>query len=134
MAPFPIAAGEPWPRQIVAGVMAPMDDIKGGTTASEAAGSPTQARRRSVGRESATRAGPEAPGVPLSGGVGNGGVSQPERMPGQRADLPAGSLPGPYLGPQGDENRAPPSNAPSPVKPAVTVATPVADRKDYRQE
>lgn len=40
---------------------------------------------------------------------------------GGRAALPAGSLPGPYLGPQGDENRAPPPNAPVPTGPGDTV-------------
>ncbi|PPQ37106.1 hypothetical protein CCS01_03820 [Rhodopila globiformis] len=42
---------------------------------------------------------------------------------GGRDGLPPGSLPKPYLAPQGDENRDPPPNAPTPVEPAVTVAT-----------
>jgi hypothetical protein len=42
---------------------------------------------------------------------------------GGRDALPPGSLPEPYLEPQGDENRDPPPNAPSPVEPAVTVET-----------
>jgi hypothetical protein len=41
--------------------------------------------------------------------------------PGGAAALPAGSLPKPFLGPQGDENRDPPVNAPAPVPPAKTV-------------
>ena len=39
--------------------------------------------------------------------------TEPDGMPGRRADLPPGSLPGPYLAAQGDENRTPPPNAPS---------------------
>jgi hypothetical protein len=104
--------------------MAPMDDIKGETPASEAAGSPTKTGPRSVGPESETRGGAEAPDASLAGGLRNGRFTQPDGVPGQRADLPAGSLPGPYLGPQGDENRTPPPNAPSPVKPVPTVTTP----------
>jgi hypothetical protein len=42
-------------------------------------------------------------------------------MPGGAAALPEGSLKGPFLGPQGDENRDPPANAPAPVLPAETV-------------
>jgi hypothetical protein len=34
-------------------------------------------------------------------------------LPGQRASLPKGALSKPYFGPQGDENRDPPDNAPS---------------------
>ena len=45
----------------------------------------------------------------------------PPIPPGQNAALPAGSLRKPFLGPQGDENRAPPSNAPAPVNPTTTV-------------
>ncbi len=41
--------------------------------------------------------------------------------PGGRAALPEGSLPKPFLKPQGDENRDPPANAPAPVAPAETV-------------
>lgn len=40
---------------------------------------------------------------------------------GSRAALPEGSLPGPYLDAQGDENRQPPANAPVPPQPAVTI-------------
>jgi hypothetical protein len=35
--------------------------------------------------------------------------------------LPEGSLPKPFLGPHGDENRDPPANAPVPIPPAPTV-------------
>ena len=48
--------------------------------------------------------------------------------PGGRAALPEGSLPKPFLGPQGDENRDPPPNAPAPVNPTQTVED--IDRKD----
>jgi hypothetical protein len=41
--------------------------------------------------------------------------------PGGRAALPPGSLPDPYFGPQGDEQRDPPANAPAPVSPAPVV-------------
>ena len=41
--------------------------------------------------------------------------------PGGAAALPAGSLSKPYFGPQGDENRDPPPNAPAPVNPVETV-------------
>jgi hypothetical protein len=41
--------------------------------------------------------------------------------PGGDAALPAGSLPKPFLGPQGDENRQPPANAPAPIPPTETV-------------
>jgi hypothetical protein len=45
----------------------------------------------------------------------------PPIPPGSEAALPPGSLPGPFLGPQGDENRTPPPNAPVPVQPTETV-------------
>jgi predicted nucleotidyltransferase len=45
----------------------------------------------------------------------------PPIPPGGAAALPEGSLPKPFLGPQGDENRAPPANAPAPVAPTETV-------------
>jgi len=45
----------------------------------------------------------------------------PPVPPGGSAALPAGSLPKPFLGPQGDENRDPPPNAPAPVNPTETV-------------
>jgi hypothetical protein len=45
----------------------------------------------------------------------------PPIPPGNDAALPEGALPKPFLGPQGDENRNPPPNAPSPVTPAATV-------------
>jgi type I restriction enzyme S subunit len=41
--------------------------------------------------------------------------------PGGAAALPEGSLPKPFLGPQGDENRDPPPGSPAPVPPAATV-------------
>ena len=43
-------------------------------------------------------------------------LQEPDRLPGGRAALPADSLSKPFFGPQGDENRAPPQNAPAPVK------------------
>jgi len=101
-----------------------MDDIKGETPASEAAGAPDEKGPRSVGPESETRGAAEASDVSAERLRYKG----PDGMPGQRADLPEGSLPGPFLGPQGDENRTPPANAPSPVKPAPTVKTPAKDR------
>jgi hypothetical protein len=42
-------------------------------------------------------------------------------VPGGAAALPEGSLPKPFLGPHGDENRDPPANAPVPIPPAPTV-------------
>ncbi len=42
---------------------------------------------------------------------------------GGRAALPPGSLSKPYLETQGDENRDPPPNAPSPVEGTATVET-----------
>jgi hypothetical protein len=44
-----------------------------------------------------------------------------DAMPGSRAGMPEGSLSKPYFGVQGDENREPPANAPSPVMPGATV-------------
>jgi hypothetical protein len=41
--------------------------------------------------------------------------------PGGAAALPEDSLSKPFLGPQGDENRDPPPNAPAPVRPTQTV-------------
>jgi hypothetical protein len=41
-------------------------------------------------------------------------------LPGRRAGLRPGSLRGPYFGPQGDESRDPPPNAPSEPPPART--------------
>jgi hypothetical protein len=89
-----------------------MDDIKGERPASEAAGSPDK----------------QPPNTRPKDPPRHGPLSRPDGMPGQRADLPEGRLPGPFLGPQGDENRRPPANAPAPVKPAPTVETPVKDR------
>jgi hypothetical protein len=48
-------------------------------------------------------------------------TDKPDGMPGGRAALPPGSLPQPYFGPQGDEQRQPPPNAPSPVEPAPVI-------------
>ena len=45
----------------------------------------------------------------------------PDGMPGGRAALPAGSLPKPFFGPQGDEQRDPPPGSPAPVNPAPIV-------------
>ncbi len=57
--------------------------------------------------------------LPLKGEMPK--LRDPDGLPGQRADLPAGSLPPPYFGPQGDESREPPVNAPSPVNPGKFV-------------
>ncbi len=71
-----------------------------------------------VGPESETRGGPEAPEESLD-------ERPPDATPrpglGHRAALPPGSLPGPYLDTQGDENRQPPANAPAPVNPTAIV-------------
>jgi len=48
------------------------------------------------------------------------------RLPGRRAGLPPGSLRPPYFGPQGDENRDPPPDAPS--------APPLASTEDERRD
>jgi hypothetical protein len=45
----------------------------------------------------------------------------PPIPPGNNAAFPAGTLPKPFLGPQGDENRDPPPNAPVPVNPTETA-------------
>jgi hypothetical protein len=45
----------------------------------------------------------------------------PPIPPGGNAALPPGSLPKPFLGPQGDENREPPPSAPAPIPPTETV-------------
>jgi predicted nucleotidyltransferase len=50
----------------------------------------------------------------------------PPTLPGGAAALPEGTLPKPFLGPQGDENRDPPANAPAPVNPTQTVKDPSA--------
>jgi hypothetical protein len=42
-----------------------------------------------------------------------------DNMPGNREALPKGTLSKPFLGPQADENREPPSNAPVAPKPTV---------------
>jgi hypothetical protein len=46
---------------------------------------------------------------------------EPNGMPGGRAALRPGRLPKPYFGPQGDENRNPPSASPAPVTPAPVI-------------
>jgi hypothetical protein len=48
-------------------------------------------------------------------------VQNSDGMPGGRAALPAGSLSKPFLGPQGDENRTPPADAPVPPSPAARL-------------
>lgn len=72
--------------------------------------------RRVIRPDDEVPGGPEAsadrmPDVPANPGLGS------------RAALPEGSLSGPYLGTQGDENRQPPPNAPAPVNPQPTVET-----------
>jgi hypothetical protein len=56
---------------------------------------------------------PDAPPATTNGDHRVRRHTEPDGMPGRRADLPPGSLPGPYLEAQGDENRTPPANAPS---------------------
>lgn len=56
---------------------------------------------------------PEAPAATTSRPQRVGRHGEPDGMPGRRANLPPGSLPGPYLEAQRDENRTPPPNAPS---------------------
>ncbi len=51
----------------------------------------------------------------------NSPLTPPSESPGGAAALPEGTLPKPFLGPQGDENRDPPPNAPAPVNPSETV-------------
>lgn len=53
-------------------------------------------------------------------------------IPGANAALPAGSLPGPYLGPHSDENRDPPPNSPAPVNPVTLIDQPEDDDPDHR--
>ncbi|HVY18440.1 MAG TPA: hypothetical protein VHB27_24685 [Rhodopila sp.] len=117
----------------MAPIVAPIDDIKGETPAGGTSGTPPADEGRAVGPESETRGGGEAPDrtLPdrtLPDRTLDETIVPPDGMPGCRAALPAGSLPGPYLEAQGDEDRAPPPNAPSPVTPAVTVASPRGDR------
>jgi hypothetical protein len=54
-------------------------------------------------------------------GGANPKTPPPPVPPGGAAALPAGSLPKPFLGAQGDENREPPANAPAPIPPTETV-------------
>jgi hypothetical protein len=105
--------------------MTPNDDLRGETPADDSGridkDSPGRPAR-TVGLESEARGGPEAPPETLGDAPGdNVPRPMPDGRPGERAALPPGSLPGPYLGPQGDENRDPPANAPSPTGPADTV-------------
>jgi len=51
----------------------------------------------------------------------NGKLPPRTVMPGGSAALPEGSLPKPFLEPQGDENRDPPAGAPAPVNPTVKI-------------
>jgi hypothetical protein len=109
-----------------------MDDIKGENPASEsvsvgATGAPSPSRR-SVGAESETRGGHEAPETSLSDEPAAPPFEPPDGFPGERAALPAGSLSNPYLGPQGDENRTPAPNAPSDVRTGSTVEELARDR------
>jgi hypothetical protein len=109
-----------------------MDDIRRQTPASETETSGAYAamrerNRHTLGTESEARGGPEAPNSTL-GDTPPNDFARPDGMPGARAALPEGSLPGPYLEAQGDEDRTPPPNAPSPVTPAVTVAAPTTRR------
>jgi hypothetical protein len=101
--------------------MTPNNDIPGETPVSQtkpAERDRTVQPKRTVGPESETRGGPEAPDDGLDDPRP---TPMPDGRPGERAALPPGSLPGPYLGPQGDENRDPPADAPSPTGPADTV-------------
>nr|WP_294510042.1 hypothetical protein [uncultured Rhodopila sp.] len=98
------------------------DDIPGETPASQPGQSEgDRALRpvRTVDPESEARGGPEAPEESLVDEQRP--VRMPDGRPGERAGLPPGSLPDPYLGPQGDENRDPPPDAPCPTGPADTV-------------
>jgi hypothetical protein len=99
-----------------------------GTSKPDAA-SPSQ--RATITPESETRGGPEAPQQTLDAHPTARPTAASDRMPGvnpepglgSRAALPEGTLPGPYLDTQGDENRQPPDNAPAPVNPTITVDT-----------
>ena len=127
----------------------PLDTPPSGTEPATPAVKPL----RSVGPESETRGGSEAPektlgevskpDIPVAGVTSmpdedlpfEPPASPPDGMPGSRAALPPGSLPKPYLGPQGDENRNPPANAPTAPNSNVTVentrqnsAAPAPDR------
>lgn len=127
----------------------PLDTPTSGTKSASAPVKPL----RPVGPESGTRGGSQASGktlgeaaddvTPVAGATSmpDGDLpselpaSPPDGMPGSRAALPPGSLPKPYLGPQGDENRNPPANAPAAPNPNETVentrrnsAAPTPDR------
>jgi hypothetical protein len=102
--------------------MTPNDDIPGETpaTSNQSANPRTP---QAVGAGSEIRGGPEAPRDTLDADqlTPPDVKAVPDGMPGERAALPEGSLPDPFLGPQGDENRDPPANAPAPTFPAETV-------------
>lgn len=59
-------------------------------------------------------------------------MRQPDRLPGDRAALPENTLSKPFFGPQGDENRNAPANAPVPPQPTVTVPARAASQPDAR--
>ena len=59
-------------------------------------------------------------------------MREPERLPGDRAALPENTLSKPFFGPQGDENRNPPANAPVPPNPTVRVPARAAPQPDAR--
>ena len=59
-------------------------------------------------------------------------MQRPDRLPGGRAALPPDSLSKPFFGPQGDENRTPPPNAPAPVKPVAKVPPGATRRRNAR--
>lgn len=102
--------------------MTPNDDIPGETPVTQSEQAKADRPVRTVGPESETRGGPEAPADSLASGAPKPRERRPVAVPaGERAALPPGSLPKPYLGPQGDENRDPPAGAPSPTGPADTV-------------
>jgi hypothetical protein len=100
--------------------MTPNDDIPGETPVSQTGQADRDRAVRTVGPESETRGGPEAPDESFDADAPPP-APMPDGRPGSRAALPPGSLPGPYLGRQGDENRDPPADAPSPTGPADTV-------------
>jgi hypothetical protein len=116
----------------------PTSETHGPRSAGSASGVPPETGSHPVGPESETHSGPEAPDTTLDATrrQQRNGPRQdpsapfmpPDGIPGMRADLPPGSLPGPYLAAQGDENRTPPANAPSAVAQAITVAAPAGDR------
>jgi hypothetical protein len=99
------------------GWMTPNDDISGETPASR---TEKLGASHGAGPESESRGGPEAP-EDADQLTPPDARPVPDGRPGERAALPEGSLPNPYLGPQGDENRDPPADAPAATFPAETV-------------